>query len=203
MPVNKSHSGLHIDPALTLGDSPFRDSLLVAMPGLHNDIFARSVIYICAHSNAGAMGIVLNQPMPGVDFSELLTELNVPRSISIPEPLIHFGGPVETSRGFILHSSDFTHSDTVRLNDRICITGTVDILRDISAGKGPRKSLFALGYAGWEAGQLEAEIQDNAWLTVPADDEVIFSTNLPQKWEKALSRLGIDPLSLSSETGHA
>lgn len=201
--MNKAHTGLSIDPALTMGESPFRDTFLIAMPNMHDGIFAKSVIYVCAHSTAGAMGLIINQPLPDVGFSELMTQLNLPQSIALPEPLIHFGGPVETGRGFVLHSPDFIHADTVRINPRMCMTGTIDILRDIGAGKGPHKSLFALGYAGWEAGQLESEIHDNAWLTAPVDDSIIFSTHLSQKWEKALISLGIAPLTLSSEIGHA
>jgi len=191
------------DPNLLAGDSPFRHSLLIAMPGLDDGFFSRSVVYVCAHSAAGAMGIVINQQLPDVGFGELLGQLKVPQSPLLPEPIVHFGGPVETGRGFVLHSTDFMREDTVRINDSLCITGTVDILQAIAAGKGPQRSIFALGYAGWSAGQLEAEMQANSWLTVPADDELIFGTALDNKWEKALGRLGINPLTLSAEAGHA
>lgn len=192
-----------IDPNLLAGDSPFRHSLLIAMPSLQDGFFDRSVVYVCAHSAAGAMGIVINQSMPDIGFGELLAQLKVPQSPLIAEPIVHFGGPVETGRGFVLHSTDFMREDTVRITDDLCITGTVDILQAIASGRGPQRSIFALGYAGWSAGQLEEEIQANAWLTVPADDDLIFSTALDNKWEKALSRLGIDPLTLSIEAGHA
>ncbi|HEX2753635.1 MAG TPA: YqgE/AlgH family protein [Alphaproteobacteria bacterium] len=192
-----------IDPNLLIGDSPFRHSLLIAMPNMEDGFFSRSVIYVCAHSAAGAMGIVINQQLPDVGFGELLSQLKVPQSPLLAEPIVHFGGPVETGRGFVLHSTDFMREDTVRINDTLCITGTVDILQAIASGKGPRRSIFALGYAGWSAGQLEAEMQANAWLTVPADDELIFSTALDNKWERALGRLGINPLTLSAQAGHA
>jgi putative transcriptional regulator len=191
------------DPNLLAGDSPFRHSLLIAMPSLDDGFFSRSVVYICAHSAAGAMGIVINQRLPDVGFGDLLSQLKLPQSPLLAEPIVHFGGPVETGRGFVLHSADFMREDTVRINDSLCITGTVDILQAIAAGKGPARSIFALGYAGWSAGQLEAEMQANAWLTVPADDELIFGTALDNKWEKALGRLGINPLTLSAEAGHA
>jgi putative transcriptional regulator len=119
------------------------------------------------------------------------------------EPVVHFGGPVDTGRGFVLHSDDFMRDDTVRINEHMCITGTVDILKAMAEGRGPHKSIFALGYAGWGPGQLETEIQSNSWLTVSADDDVVFSTDLGLKWEKALSRLGVNPYALSMEAGRA
>ncbi|MDY0008773.1 MAG: YqgE/AlgH family protein [Bdellovibrionales bacterium] len=192
-----------IDPLLQEGDSQFRHSLLVAMPGLQDGLFTRSVVYVCAHSEAGAMGIVVNQRLPDVEFGELLDQLKLPQSTLLVEPVVHFGGPVETGRGFVLHSTDFIREDTVRINDTLCLTGTVDILEAIAQGRGPTRSIFALGYAGWSAGQLENEIQTNSWLTIPADEELIFGTPLDGKWEKALSRLGIDPLALSADAGHA
>lgn len=192
-----------IDPYLLNGDSPFRHSLLVAMPGLQDGLFTRSVVYVCAHSDAGAMGIVVNQRLPDVGFGDLLSQLKLPQSTLQVDPVVHFGGPVETGRGFVLHSTDFIREDTVRITDTLCITGTVDILQAIAEGRGPTRSIFALGYAGWSAGQLEAEIQTNSWLTIPADDEIIFGTPIDHKWGKALSRLGIDAHALSASAGHA
>ena len=203
MSGKKSLESTRIDPNLLKGDSPFRNSLLIAMPSLNGGFFARSVVYICAHSTAGAMGIVINQKLPDVEFRDLLAQLHLPKSQLVVEPIVHFGGPVETGRGFVLHSTDFMREDTVRVNDSMCITGTVDILRAMAEGKGPHKSIFALGYAGWSAGQLEAEMQANAWLTAPADDELVFNTDLTKKWEVALARLGINPLMLSEDIGHA
>jgi putative transcriptional regulator len=184
-------------------DSQFRNRLLIAMPSLLEGDFNKSVIYMCAHSEAGAMGIVINQPLPNVAFGELLEQLSLTPSRTVMEPLIHFGGPVDTGRGFVLHSNDFVREDTVHIEDGMCITGTIDILKAMAEGTGPHKSIFALGYAGWGPGQLETEIQLNNWLTVPADDDIIFSPDLPGKWEKALSSLGIRPHALSLHAGRA
>jgi putative transcriptional regulator len=192
-----------LDPALLAGESPFRHQLLVAMPGLQADAFSKSVIYVCAHSPAGAMGIVINQKMPEVKFKDLLAQLRLPHSEMSVDPVVHFGGPVESGRGFVLHSTDFMREDTVQIDKDICITGTVEILRAIAEGTGPHKSIFALGYAGWGPGQLDAEMQANSWLTVPADEELIFSADLPGKWEKAMLKIGIHPAALSSELGHS
>lgn len=203
MAVKKSMDSTRIDPDLLKGDSPFRNRLLIAMPSMSDGFFTRSVIYVCAHSAAGAMGIVINQKLPDVQFHDLLSQLHLPKSQLIVQPIVHFGGPVETGRGFVLHSTDFMREDTVRINDNMCITGTIDILRAIAEGKGPHRSIFALGYAGWGAGQLEAEVQANSWLTAPADDELIFNTDLTKKWDRAMSLLGINPLLLSHDVGHA
>jgi putative transcriptional regulator len=192
-----------LDPALLADDSPFRNQLLVAMPGLQADAFFRSVIYVCAHSPAGAMGIVINQRLPEVKFKDLLEQLHLPHSEVQADPIVHFGGPVETGRGFVLHSTDFMREDTVQIDRNICITGTVEILRAIAEGTGPHKSIFVLGYAGWGPGQLDAEMQANSWLTVPADEELIFGTDLSGKWEKAMLKIGINPFALSSEPGHS
>jgi putative transcriptional regulator len=203
MAGKKGMEPARIDPELLKGDSPFRNHLLIAMPRLNDGFFTRSVVYLCAHSDAGAMGIVVNQKLPDVQFGELLTQLHLPRSQLVVEPVVHFGGPVEAGRGFVLHSTDFMREDTVRVNDSMCITGTIDILRAMAEGKGPHKSIFALGYAGWGAGQLEAEMQANSWLTVPADEEIIFNADLSKKWEMAFARLGINPSMLSEDVGHS
>lgn len=203
MTIRKTMESSHIDPNLLKGDSPFRNNLLIAMPSMNDGFFHKSVIYVCAHSPAGAMGIVINQRLPDVQFKDLLSQLNLPESQVQVEPIVHFGGPVETGRGFVLHSTDFVREDTVRINDHICITGTIDILCAMAAGKGPDRSIFALGYSGWGPGQLEAEMHANSWLTVPADDELIFNTDLSMKWEKSLEKLGIEPAFLSIDTGRA
>ena len=185
------------------GESPLRGSLLVAMPALRGEAFAKSVIYVCTHSPQGAMGIVINQVAQEVKFKDLLAQLHLPHDAIKVDPVVHFGGPVESGRGFVLHSTDFVREDTIRLGNNIGITGTVDILRAISEGNGPQKSIFALGYAGWGPGQLDAEIQANSWLTVPADDELLFSGGLSAKWEKAMLKIGVTPAALSFEAGHA
>lgn len=203
MDKNKVLVGNKLNETLLGGDGSLRHKLLVAMPGVQGDSFIKSVIYMCAHSPSGAMGIVINQRMPDVKFRELLAQLNLPQSELKVDPIVHFGGPVESGRGFVLHSTDFVRDDTVRVSDGIGITGTVEILKAIANGQGPDRSVFALGYAGWGPGQLDAEMQANLWLTVPADDELIFGTDLTGKWERALRKAGVTPLNLSSEIGHA
>ena len=185
--------------------------LLLAMPGMTDGRFSRSVIYVCAHSPDGAMGIVVNQPAKKVSFSELLVQLEViapEEAIRLPAqagivPVVK-GGPVETGRGFVLHSADyFVDNSTLEIDDGISLTATVDILRAIARGKGPHRAMLALGYAGWSPGQLETEIQHNGWLNCPADEGLIFDRLLDTKYDRALRKIGVDPLMLSSESGHA
>ncbi|WP_267875929.1 YqgE/AlgH family protein [Microvirga alba] len=184
---------------------------LVAMPGMTDERFARSVVYVCAHSAEGAMGIVLNRAAANVNLPDLLVQLEIipeqerirlqPR-VGLVQVLI--GGPVETTRGFVLHSPDFHISQsTLPIDDQVCLTATVDILRAIARGEGPRYAVLALGYAGWGAGQLEHEIQANGWLNCPADAELIFNTSVDERYEFALRRIGIDPGMLSDQAGHA
>ncbi len=191
-----------VAPLLSSAEAPsLQHHVLIAMPQLSDGFFNRSVIYVCAHSAEGAMGIVINRAMPDIEFAELLDQLHLPQSHAAPT--VHFGGPVETGRGFVLHSTDFCREDTVRLTDGLSLTGTIDILRAISEGRGPNRAIFALGYAGWGPGQLETELQANSWLTVPADDDLIFDPDLPHKWDLALARLGVSPLMLSLQGGRA
>jgi putative transcriptional regulator len=185
--------------------------MLIAMPSMRDERFARTLIYICAHSSEGAMGIVVNQPAANIKFPDLLVQLEViPAADAIQLPRraetvrVLRGGPVETGRGFVLHSSDFfIENSTLPIDDGICLTATLDILKAIARGDGPRSALLALGYAGWAPGQLEAEIQANGWLHCPADPELIFGPDTEGKYEKALKKLGIDLGKLSSEAGHA
>jgi putative transcriptional regulator len=185
--------------------------LLIAMPAMGDERFSRSVIYLCAHSSEGAMGIVINQQAPNISFTELLDQLNIAPDedrISLPESLdsmaVHFGGPVETGRGFVLHSADYFKAEsTLPVDDSMCLTATIDILRDIAKGSGPDKALLALGYAGWGPGQLEDEIQSNGWLNCPADPELIFDPEIGRKYNKALGSLGVDPIRLVNDSGHA
>lgn len=181
------------------------------MPGMADNRFARSVVYVCAHSQDGAMGIVINQAAKKVSFSELLVQLEVIASdeaIRLPPqagtvPVLK-GGPVETGRGFVLHSADyFVNDSTLPIDEGVSLTATVDILRAIARGKGPNRAMLALGYAGWSPGQLEAEIQHNGWLHCPADQGIVFDQALESKYERALRKLGIDPGMLSAEAGHA
>lgn len=185
--------------------------MLIAMPTMLDERFARSVIYLCAHSAEGAMGIVVNQPAPNINFPDLLVQLEVipateliqlPRSAGAVRVLR--GGPVETGRGFVLHSADFfIENSTLPIDDGICLTATLDILKAIARGTGPSNAVLALGYAGWAAGQLETEIQENGWLHCAADPDLIFGADTERKYERALRKLGIDLGMLSSEAGHA
>ncbi len=177
--------------------------LLIAMPAMSDPRFARSVIYLCAHNADGAMGLVINKQLDTLTFPELLKQLEINADRPFGQTMVHFGGPVETGRGFVLHSAEFVHDGTLIVTDDIALTATVDILRLIADGTGPRQNLLALGYAGWGAGQLEAEIQDNAWLNVPADPLIIFDGDNNAKWDLAIGKLGIDPAQLSGAHGHA
>jgi len=185
--------------------------MLVAMPGMMDPRFARSVIYLCAHSEDGAMGIVVNQPAPIKNFPDLLVQLQVIAPgdrISLPRGAENIqvlsGGPVQTDRGFVLHSPDFfIDNSTLPIDDGVSLTATIDILRAIAVGEGPDKAVLALGYAGWDAGQLENEIQHNGWLHCPADPGLLFDRDLNTKYERALHSIGIDLGRLSSSSGHA
>ena len=200
----------HLSPYGT--ESTYLDGqLLVAMPGMMDERFARAVIFICAHSAEGAMGIILNRPAANVTMPDLLVQLEIvpePERIRLPQKVgnmqVLIGGPVETSRGFVLHSPDFHLSQsTLPIDDGICLTATIDILRAIAAGRGPENAVLALGYAGWGAGQLEMELQANGWLNCPADAELVFNTAADVRYEMALRRIGIEPAMLSMEAGHA
>ena len=185
--------------------------LLIAMPGMADERFARAVIYVCAHSAEGAMGIVLNRPAAELSFPDLLVQLEIVPAIErirLPQQVAQMqvlvGGPVETSRGFVLHSPDFhLEQSTLPIDDSVCLTATIDILRAIARGDGPTSAILALGYAGWTAGQLESEIQANGWLTCPADAELIFNAPADVRYELAMRKIGIEPAMLSMQAGHA
>lgn len=177
--------------------------LLVAMPQMRDPRFARSVIYMCAHSADGAMGLVVNRRVGSITFDDLLKQLNIGPNKRNDEIRVHFGGPVEQGRGFVLHSSDYLQSGSLRVDDHVALTATLDILKEMAAGGGPRKSLLALGYAGWGPGQLDAEIQANGWLSVSSDEALVFDADLDHKWERAIGKIGIDFSMLSGEAGHA
>ena len=186
------------------GAGPYLEGqLLVAMPTMADPRFTRSVIYMCAHSDDGAMGLVVNKLLESLSFSDLLEQLDI-EAESVDEHIrVHFGGPVEAARGFVLHSTDYTHEATLRVDDDFALTATVDVLKAMAEGRGPRLSMLALGYAGWAPGQLDREIQENGWLTVPADEELVFDKTQDGKWERAVGRLGIDPGNLSGVAGRA
>lgn len=185
--------------------------ILVAMPTMRDERFSRAVIYLCAHSDEGAMGIVVNQPASNVNFRDLLVQLEVvPAANLIELPTtseavrVLKGGPVETGRGFVLHSADFfIENSTLPIDDGICLTATLDILKAIARGQGPSNAVLALGYAGWAPGQLESEIHANGWLNCAADPELIFGDDAEAKYALALHKIGIDPAKLSSDAGHA
>jgi putative transcriptional regulator len=179
-------------------------TLLVAMPQMLDPRFARSVVYLCAHSEeAGAMGLVINKLVGSLTMGELFAQLDLPPSGRIGSRPVHFGGPVETGRGFVLHTADYGDDGTLVVADDLAITATLDILRAIGTGKGPRQSLLALGYAGWAPGQLDAEIQANGWLSADADAAFVFDPDFEGKWRRALDRIGINLSMLSSDAGHA
>ena len=177
--------------------------LLIAMPGMRDERFARSVIYMCAHTEEGAMGLVLNQRLDSLTFAELISQLELDEKHLSKDVPVHFGGPVESGRGFVLHTSDYQQDATLEVVNGVALTATVEILKAIAQGKGPQKSLLALGYAGWGPGQLDMEIRANGWLQVPSDSEIIFDIEPDTKWERAIQRLGIDPRMLSDDVGHA
>jgi putative transcriptional regulator len=185
--------------------------ILIALPTMTDPRFERSVVYMCAHSGDGAMGIIVNQLARNINFTELLRQLDIigdGEEIRMPPDVgqmrVHVGGPVETGRGFVLHSADwFVDSSTLPIDDNICLTATLDILKAIAHGDGPESSMLALGYAGWAPGQLEAEIQANGWLHCGADTDLVFGDNLESKYELALKKLGIDPGHLAPDSGHA
>lgn len=184
-------------------DTYLAGQLLVAMPGMQDPRFAKTVIYLCAHNGEGAMGLVLNRVFDGLTFPELLAQLGIEASSRLAKASVYFGGPVETGRGFVLHSPDYVRDGTLVVNDGIALTATVDILRSIAAGNGPRRHLLALGYAGWGPGQLDMEIRANGWLNVAADNDLVFDRDLATKWDRAMAKIGIDPRMLSDEAGHA
>ena len=179
--------------------------LLVAMPQMRDARFTRTVIYLCAHTSDGAMGLVLNRLVGALTFPDLLSQLGIDSVQNAEHIRIRSGGPVETGRGFVLHSTDYMRQGSVKIDESIGIglTATLDVLRAIATGTGPQHSLFALGYAGWGAGQLDIEIQENAWLAVPADFELVFKSDLDSLWDRAVRKIGIDVAKLSSVSGHA
>lgn len=178
--------------------------LLIAMPDMGDSRFAHSVVYMCSHSDKGGMGLIVNKPQVQVKFSDLLEQLEIPRGPDVRDIRVHFGGPVDIARGFVLHSADYTSDQgTLRVDDRIGMTATLDIIEDIAQGTGPQTSLLALGYAGWGPGQLEDEISNNGWLTCDPRNDIVFGRANEHKWSAALKTLGIDPVVLSSAAGRA
>jgi putative transcriptional regulator len=177
--------------------------MLIAMPQMQDRRFERSVILLCAHNEDGAMGLVINKLIDSLTLPELLTQLGIDGDGLRGKAHVHFGGPVESGRGFVLHSADYNEEGTITVGGNLALTATLDILRAMGRGNGPRLSLLALGYAGWGPGQLDAEIQANGWLHVAADEAIVFGDDFKDKWQRALGKLGIDPIALSGDAGHA
>ncbi|MEM7271243.1 MAG: YqgE/AlgH family protein [Pseudomonadota bacterium] len=178
--------------------------MLIAMPSMGDPRFEKTLIYMCAHSDDGALGLVVNRQVEEVSQSDLFSQLEIDPAPRIATRPVHYGGPVETGRGFVLHSTDY-HLDeaTLEVDENVSMTATIDILKALASGDGPRNAMIALGYAGWGGGQLEGELQQNGWLTCDSDDELIFGLNNDAKWEAALAKLGVDPTWLSAEGGSA
>jgi putative transcriptional regulator len=177
--------------------------LLAAMPGMPDPRFRSSVIYLCAHSSDGAMGLVVNQVAENVTFPAVIEQLGIEAAAEVAQTPVHVGGPVETSRGFVLHSPDYVQQTTLVIDEHFALTATIDVLRAIARGEGPRQKVLALGYAGWSAGQLDAEIQANGWLLAPADSAIVFASDNESKWHRVMAKIGVDPRLLSSTAGHA
>lgn len=177
--------------------------LLIAMPAMTDERFERSVVYLCAHNEEGAMGLIVNKVLDSISFDDLLSQLDIEPVQTGAVPHVHFGGPVESGRGFVLHSSDYMQDSSIAVDDTTALTATVDILRDLAAGGGPKRRLLAIGYAGWGPGQLESEIHENAWLHAPADADLLFGDEDDTKWNRALKSLGVDVSLLSGTAGRA
>jgi putative transcriptional regulator len=191
-------------PAEEPGDADFLTGhLLIAMPMMEDPRFAHSVIYLCAHTPEGAMGLVLNRPLQKPKFDDLLRQLEVAPVPPARRIRLCQGGPMDNARGFVLHTTDWTGEGSLRVNDTVALTASLDVLKAIAEGNGPREGILALGYAGWGPGQLDAEIQQNAWLSVAADETIVFDGDHDTKWRRALAKLHIDPLLLSGAAGHA
>ena len=178
--------------------------LLIAMPAMGDVRFARAVVLICAHSEDGAMGLIINKPVADLSLRGLLDQVGITMSPGLHDRPVHFGGPAEHARGFVLHSGDYrSRITTLPVAEMFGMTATVDVLEDMGAGHGPDRAIVALGYAGWGPGQLEGELAQNGWLTVDATPDLVFGTPDAGKWEAALRRLGVDALALSSAAGRA
>ena len=188
----------------TAGPDFLDGQILIAMPGMQDPRFRRSLVYLCAHSEEGAMGLIINRRADDLKLKDLFSRLGIPIDDSLALEPVHFGGPVETGRGFVLHSADYHAEEaTLRVDDSTSMTATIDILHAMAQGEGPSRAMVALGYAGWAPGQLEAEMQMNGWLACPADADLLFGPETDSKWDRALAKIGVDPGLLSSTGGRA
>jgi len=191
-------------PRAIEGQSFLEGKLLIAMPGMSDPRFEKSVIFMCAHSAEGAMGIIVNKPVTGLSFRDLMHKLDLQVTDRAPNFPVLYGGPVETGRGFVLHSGDYDSSDaTLPVSEDVSLTATIDILRAMGEGRGPESAIFALGYAGWRPGQIEDEIRSNGWIHCDSDSRLLFGRDIDAKWATALGKLGIDVSGLSAHAGHA
>lgn len=191
-------------PRSTKSPAFLTGQFLIAMPGMLDPRFQRSVVYICAHTEDGAMGLVINKLFGSITFRDLVDQLELPPPLpAVAKTPVHYGGPVESGRGFVLHSADYVRDGTLVVNDDIALTATIDILRALSEERGPKRSMLLLGYAGWGPGQLDQEIQANGWLNAPCDMEILFDHDLDGKWERSIGLLGVSLSMLSGEAGHA
>lgn len=190
-------------PRMPRSERSLTGQLLIAMPGMGDPRFQRSVIYMCAHGDEGAMGLVVNKLFGSITFKDLLEQLDA--KIGEPEVNlpVHYGGPVESGRGFVLHSTDYLREGSLVVDDEVALTATIDILRAMAEGRGPKRSLLLLGYAGWGPGQLDSEIQANGWLNAPCDDNLLFDEDLEGKWRRSIAKIGANLTTLSAEAGHA
>ena len=188
---------------MTQYDGYLPGQLLIAMPGMADPRFSKSVIYLCAHNEDGAMGLVVNKLIGSLSFKELLKQMEIETGNFNSNVEVHFGGPVESGRGFVLHSTDYNSAETMRVNNDFAVTATVEVLKSIAEGKGPNDVMFALGYSGWAAGQLDTEMQNNGWLHCKADLNIVFGEDNEAKWKLAAAKMGVDLSLLTTDAGHA
>ncbi|WP_111642089.1 YqgE/AlgH family protein [Marinimicrobium alkaliphilum] len=185
-----------------LTEGSLRNHFLIAMPGLKDTAFAHTITYICEHGSDGAMGVVVNNALP-IDVGEILEQMELSDQANIAHHPVLAGGPVQTERGFVLHTGEHEFQSTLAVSPRVKVTSSKDVIEALAGGVGPDNFLIALGYAGWEPGQLEQEIANNAWLTLPADPDILFKTPMEQRWALASRQLGVDLNLISSTAGHA
>lgn len=177
--------------------------IIVSMPSLGDEWFFKTVIYMCAHSPEGSMGIIINKKIDYDLYPDLLEQLGIDKPLKNKKLFLRYGGPIESGRGFVLHSDDSIHKETLNIDKGVALTSTAEFFDDLSIGKGPKNSILALGYAGWNPGQLEDEIMKNSWMTLSVDNSFLFDEEVSQKWSQAYKLLGVDPTKLSFTSGTA
>ncbi len=190
-------------PASLIDEARLTGQLLIAMPAMDDPRFAQAVIYVCAHTEDGAMGLVLNRPLANQTFEDLLRQLEVSPAPPTRTLALCDGGPMDAARGFVLHTADWTGNGSLQVDQAVALTASLDVLKAVAAGEGPRAALLALGYASWGAGQLDEEIAANVWLSAPAPLDLVFDQDYPTKWRRAFASLRVDPALLSGVAGHA